>query len=652
MNEFRFLVNVDHCIPENAYDCFLYKSRSEDLLMYLSPSSLGNDGTFGSVHAGEIKDYLKRFALRIDFFQIIFAMQGEYPDGDVWENTLLCKLIDIDRVLIQAEILDCKGNNFRSYLSVFMMRRMRVATGSQINDTKYINDRMMADCKLLSENLGISPEDRITVEEFKSAWKARCEDCGKKLSYSSALSFFVDNIENYLQGDANSFRLIDVVRRLIMRYEINEIFVDDNNKQMKVESIFKIIDYSTTPLQQKVTTSAGFKQMCSEHWKKIRASKTVLNEYAQMIYSYEHRLNEFIKFEEGLLNSDGNSIPIDKYVKPSEDTVRNSGTWFEGDVRAKSEGESPNSVIEGFKKDLTPIGELMDKWLVTFEKLNKYADNLQLQLNKHAAVLREKYGEELKNRFNHFQALRLRGPRKVDNETKKEIKELEEERQKVLAAMKETQISPIFHYKEQTMIESKLLVANNEITHYIACLEATKNIHIAIVLVIVLLLLTTIFYMCLQLTVFAIPTLAYPLGYLFLTLLGMAILSSAPVFHYKGKIKRSLNKLEKDIEAVAKKYEAEAQNIQRNLNLCNILDDLTQHIHYREDAISAYNNRKNARKWYVDRAREHKEKLSDFTDLYKPDFKIIGFNTYNYPSITESGDVDDVIDCMLFWPNA
>ena len=82
MSDVNFLINLDHCIPESAYDFFLYKSRSEEKLLYFPKSSLGDNGIWGSTDANDIKEYLRRYALRIGFFQIIFAMHGDYPTSD------------------------------------------------------------------------------------------------------------------------------------------------------------------------------------------------------------------------------------------------------------------------------------------------------------------------------------------------------------------------------------------------------------------------------------------------------------------------------------------------------------------------------------------------------------------------------------------
>ena len=566
----------------------------------------------------------------------------------------MCKIMDIDRVLIQSGILDQKGNNFNCYLCIFMIRRMQIATGSQINKTKYMIERLQSDCEILGELLGIPIDKRITVSELQESWHLYCENKDNQTAYDKALAFFVESIGNSFSKESDSFRLVDIVNQLVSRYEINEIFVDENNKQKLVSGIFSIIEYSTMPLQQKVASPSGFKQICREHWQKINKNKydAILRKYAYMIYDYDHRLNEFIRFEEGSLNSDGNSIAIKKYVKPADDTIKNTETWFENIKESKGNGESPNEIIDLFKNNLTPIEDLMDNWQETFSKLSKYADNLQAQLNKHAAALREKYVEELNKRSREMQRLQLEGPYRVDKQTKKEIEELIEERNKVLEDMRKIQITPILHYKEQTKIETKLLIANDEVTHYIECLKATKDMRIAVLLVSVLLSLTVLFYAILQHNVFLPLTIVYPASYLFLTLIGMAILSVAPVLHYKSMIRKSLKKLKGEINDVAKKYELKAKNIQQNLNQCNALDDITRHIHWREYNTLAYNNRKNAKKWYIDRAIEHRARLSAFSDLYQSDFEAQPFNSFNYPNITDDGEVDDVVDCMLFWPNA
>ena len=103
---FRFFINVDQCLNMNNFDFFFYRERSDHKLYMISDAYLGEGvGKSFKKATGEVRLYLDRFPYNVRDYQIIVTMRSEYGhESRTWKDTLLSRLLDIDRDLKQSRI--------------------------------------------------------------------------------------------------------------------------------------------------------------------------------------------------------------------------------------------------------------------------------------------------------------------------------------------------------------------------------------------------------------------------------------------------------------------------------------------------------------------------------------------------------------------
>lgn len=673
MNCYKYFVNVDNCIPEDIYGQFLYKSRSSmhNELLLLSPVSLGDNGSFSALHAEEIKTHLDRSTLKIDSFQIVIALQDEFPGSDSWDTSLLCRIFDIDQALIKAGVLDFRGNNPNCNLTIIRINRINENVDTTINDTKYITHRLKRDFIKLCNHLGI-PTDKLislkdTIAVLNNIKQQLSFDCQP---YSESLSFFIQRVLNDINQQTlhitnenfevdgfnetintdNTFSLFQKVVDIVSRYDIYELFVDKNVRKQEIEATFRILDYLSYSFND---SNTEFRQQCKDYWQIVKNDKHLIEKYAVIMSKYRHKLNYFVSYGSNLIIENDPLPGFPVYSLPRADKIRGKKTWYNFDGNGESLLSSPNKTIDVFIAKLSPIAELKSRWLGTYDSLYKYTQNLQGQLIAYAESLKNDYTDILKRRAGR-DFIEENSVYKVSPETESEIVALEERREKVILKIKDTMITPDLLFSDQNKILNQLSQANADITHYISCLENAKEKRLMWLLLAFILTVTTILYVFMQLEILTSPANLFALVYMLITVTGLSIAYTFVLLHYKNLIKTTLIDLKTNISKSIKAYETNARTLKSNINQCNVLDCIKHQIAIRKHSQEASHNRSRARAWYVERAKAHIERMDDFADIIgaygvKPQQYDIKKDMDKYPIVADEGQIIDIVDCPLFW---
>lgn len=159
---FRFLINVDQCLNMHNFDFFFYKKKSLGEL-HLTPDVYIREGTgqpFGKA-ASDIRLYLDRYAYTIGDYQIIIATREDYKKNtEVWGDTLLSRLLDIDFELRKSDILIRSGLGPQIAVSLIILLEANEIREIHAADAPYMgSSRLTDDFRLLLKEIGV-PEGR------------------------------------------------------------------------------------------------------------------------------------------------------------------------------------------------------------------------------------------------------------------------------------------------------------------------------------------------------------------------------------------------------------------------------------------------------------------------------------------------------------
>lgn len=671
---FRFFINVDQCLNMDKFDFFFYKKQSLHEF-HLTPDVHIGEGTGLSFRkaASDIRMYLDRY--NVNDYQIIIAMRSDYRrNAGAWGDTLLSRLLDIDFDLRQSNIIIRSGLGVQLAVNLIMLYEANVVKEIHAVDDPYMGSARLADdCRLLLKEIGVPKEKENDLAAIKTAWHNyvtanadmfdRCPRLDDGTPANALYAFFTDLIKQYEKDTRNTpqnVSTLHALKEVLNGYQIFELITDKQNRNKDINTLLRVVDFATTDFDIAVGMGKAMSltEMCAAHWQQIvdMDDLKIQHKYAKMLSEYRERLSIYVSSsEEGYATSDTEST-LPESIVPSDDDICVTDSVFESESIKRSKKLDPKGLIQEFKNKLSPVDTLLGRWEATYKQVSKIFSQLGDSLEEYSSLLGEKYSEKLERR----KAEERNWHRKAYVEgaaTKQEIDALSAHEKALLAKMDQPQMTPSLCFQDQLNMETALDQEDQNIRHYIKCMQSVsaKNFFLLIVL---LLGLVALLYGLFQPYNFETTTTAlYFAGYMGVSFVLMLFTWRLPLNYYRRKVNYCLIQLEGEMDKYITGYFDRAKQLHEYINLINKLDYIERHIHLKKRAVKTTEWVVNARTWHINQAKIHIEKLDFFAGLtatYKPGQSLADSDNNrieNGPVISRN-DVDDVIDTKLYWPQA
>lgn len=674
---FRFFVNVDKCLNMNNFDFFFYQKQSRREF-HLTPDVHIGEGTGLSFRkaASDIRMYLDRFPYNVDDYQIIIAMRSDYKRNvSVWGDTLLSRLLDIDFDLRQSNILIRSGLGVQIAVNLIMLYEANVVKALHAVDDPYMgSNRLADDCHLLLKEIGVPEEKENDLDAIKSAWNQYVAShtdlfqSGPKQSdgtpANSLYAFFTDLIRQYekdrksAKGTTTNVSTLHALKEVLNGYQIFELITDKQNRNKDINTLLRVVEFSTTDYDVAVGMGKAMSltEMCAAHWQQIieMDDSIIQRKYAKMLSDYRERLSIYIaNSEEGCVTSDTEST-LPESIVPSDDEISVTDSIFESESFKRSQKVDPKALVRDFKNKLSPVSTLLGRWEAAYRQISKVFSQLGESLEEYSNMLGQNYAEKLERRKAEERTWHRRayveGP-----STKKEIEYLSSQESSLLIKMNQPQMTPTLSFQDQLNMETALEQENNNIKHYIKCMQAV-SVKGFFLLIILILGLVALLYGLLQPYNFeSTTTVMYFSGYIGVAFILMLFTWRLPLNYYRKKVHLCLTQLEREMDKYITGYYDRAKQLHEYINLINKLDYIERHLHLKKRAIKTTEWVVNARTWHINQAKIHLAKLEFFVGLtgtYKPSQTLDESSNNgleNGPTISRD-HVDDVIDNNLYWP--
>ena len=396
--DYRFLINIDDCISDDIYGHFLYKDRSlkyDRLRLY--STSLENKDYFEEQMA-DIRSYINRSPHLIDMHQIIFTLSCDLSDESDWEHSLLYRLLNIKYTLTKVGVINPNIVNVDCSISIFVLYRVLANRDTNIEQTNYLNNRFRDECNLLSGKLNLVFDQPVKAEELRNAYESyrTLNEAGEALN---------DLIKGLLiSADAHGeVIIIDYIKENILRwYNINELFIVNNNESAKRCATFRTIDYITAELYESVTQNISFNDKCIETWKRIKALPVneIFNKYARIMKCYDADLSAYVRcVNNNAIAKEDESSEFASIEIPNDTAIEDNKSLFASDVSIAKKLKEPDELINSFKLHL-PVKdvELKKGWGALYKALIDYSKDLRKKLKDYELALNELYLEGLRER--------------------------------------------------------------------------------------------------------------------------------------------------------------------------------------------------------------------------------------------------------------
>ena len=645
--DYRYFVNIDHCISDVQYGFFFYKNQSNmhNRLKVFS-SSLGKEGSF-SDHSKEIRKHLDQNPYNIDKYQIIFAVRSYYHSDYMaeWQRTLLSRMIDIDYNLREAGVIDSSGFSVKCALNIFAIYKLENVELGQVNDTNYWNTRLISEWNTLLRLIGIDvlTSDVITYKVIASAW----ENYQKTNSVSLSLKAFFSELLKRSNEDAICNFVAYAIEHYMKRFNIFELFIDSRSISQEQNAFFKIIDYVYTELDE---SSDSFSENCINTWNKIKGNQDIDIKYSLMLRSYKARLLDY----ENILSLKNEQSDQSKTISinlPPDNAIYDSDSVFENENNLKQRLVNPSKIFSKFRKSLVKKAGLLSSWEDTYDDLLRFAVEINKCLKDYEVSLRRKYTCILKVRD---ESEEFDISDKLDDIDLKSLREdLVSKRKTVMTNLENSQIAPRILYGDQLNLESEIRQLNDNVTFYIDCMLSVKYREF-IILCLTLLSVISILYAFLQHNVWFSANSIFAAAYLFITFALMQIFWIAPKIHYGKLISDCLDESQAKIDVYKQNYEANAKKLSKYVNYSNQLDFVESYIQ-RID-LKLYKNRKSSdiNRYYSQETRKILNAIDSFDGLINRYENLQEAETNDkeikYPEIDADGDVEEITNCEIFWP--
>ena len=671
-DSFRFLINVDQCLNMSRYGMFFYKLESQHRFHASQVQLFGED--FGSSlhHAAlDIRSYLNKYSYYVDDFQIVVAMRSEYREkSKSWRETMLYRLLQLHYELLDAKIFVISHERTARAVNLIMLHEVDFNGEHQSVDNYLSGSRLMEDCRLLFQEVGLSWEEDRPLEECRQKLDAYELRPGHDSAVLKLLSEYFrrargsvkdggDPILNEEQ-EANGSRsqtdhqqlFVSYVKGKLDNYHVFEDLINRNDERAKTLTMLKLVEYvncSTAP-QSTATGDSDPRSLadrCADNWSRIEDDPTLEQRYANMLFDYRETLQAAqLDLERGGYDHASSAKLPAKHI-PADDEIRPEGSNF-GENDRKSTELALKEKMEAFEKRGLRGG--LVAWDATYTQLKESLESMEKDLKEYARGLSSRYAAAIEQR----KAETLPWEREnYDPGPDLEAERLEtvSDREQRLKELKKSHIRSSLSFQDQLNMENALDKCNADIRFKMHCAKAVSASNF-FVLALMILLMFLGHYAVLQPYVFQDEELLF---YALLYILAAAVLLFSawklPGLYFRHQIKNDINELKQSMDTYVRGYFEKADFFLRYINLLNQLDYISRYSAMLLRVRDRTEYMDKGVKWHLVQVRQHLDLVNTFRDLIE---KRESRNAKeSYPKIEptdQSGKIRNVIKCQVYWP--
>lgn len=670
-NCFRFLINVDQCLNMSHFDMFFYRLESQHKFHMSSVQMFGDDAGSSLRNAvSDIRMYLDKYPYHVGDYQIIVAMRSVFrPQVSVWEETMLYRLLRLDRELRRARILINSRERTEKALNLIMLYDADYAADLAEPENYKESGRLLSDCSLLLQKLSIGANasqeeleqslaaclDKDSVDPAAAELLQGFADFRRKSQEQlQALSAHLDPVSIYANSEAPlATELAEFVRNLLFNFQIFEEQIDRNNRRQQILALLRVTEFINMSTEQPprtdgTTTVISLSQICAANWEKIWADPTLEQRYADMLYRYRSRLHRAaIELESSTVSSDI-AKPLPGEEIPENNAIQAEDSIF-SDSDSKDRGKDLKSLFSRFLGRSFSLSDLQAHWNDTYESTKALLQQMEYTLKTYAQTLSHKYADELEKR-KQDSILWKSGFYIATPETEQDITRLAHERDQRLEQLKSPHMTPSLSFQDQLNMENALEQTNLTVRFYLRCLSAI-NVSAFLMLAGACALLGILHYTLLQPYVFAeAATIVCYLSYLAAVAVLMLLCWFMPYNHFRTKLKHCIEELQASTDLYINGYYTKAGHFHTYINLLNQLDYITRYHRLLVKAHAASHKLSQGYLWHKVQVQHHLHKLQFFQGLIALAQAQEAYDTTAAVPDIDGDRVCDYVDSPIYWP--
>lgn len=658
-NSFRFLINVDQCLNMSYFDIFFYRLKNEHKF-YMSNAQLFGDQADSSMSSAihSIRLYLDKYPYHVGDYQIIVVMRNTFqPDPSGWEETLLYRMLLLDRELRQSRIYVNAKDGVDKALNLIMLYDADFCEDLSGIQRYMESDRLERDCdQLLS---------RLTAGDCTLSEQSIADNLSKSGPAEELLHAFLEhrrkndaNLEHlHAHMEADSLEqeplrreLARFVKEHLCNFQLFEKQIDRNNRRQNTLALLRLVDFINhdTADCARFNKTTSLTQRCVDNWEQVWKDEQLEQRYALALRRYRGRLTNASREinRSGFSTGDKQNPPIRDI--PADDAISYEQNGIFGED-ADDNSTDLRKILSAFYENRFSIRTLKSSWEKTYEQCKLTLNNLDYALQEYAENLSRQFSAALEQSKQTFSANRS----KVfiaNADTEKEISHMARERDKRLDALKSPHMTPSLTFQDQLNMKNALEQGNRTIRFYAGCISAMKVMGF-LLLVLFCGVLCFGHYTFLQPYVFQSPEgfLCW-LSYLGIIFVMMLLCWMMPYHYFRRKIRNCIKKLQDDAEKYIKGYYDKAKYFHAYINLLNQLDFINRQHRLLTRAYDTSNRLTKGYQWHVVQINNHLQKLYFFQGLIDQCSSADGNAMEPIQLVTDGDRICDVVDSPLYWP--
>lgn len=669
-NCFRFLINVDQCLNMSYFDIFFYKLASQHKFHMSSVQMFGAaaQNSLGAA-ANSIRTYLDKYPYHVGDYQIIVAMRTTFrEDRTGWQDTMLCRLLVLDRELRNARILVNSREHMEKAMNLIMLYDVDYSADLPDLGRYMESGRLQRDCIRLLELLSLSdtPQPPDVLDQALCAYRSR-KDWDENVA-DLLQDFFqarrkshqqIQTMADYVEPaegsgtalEPLSMDLAKFVRDRLCNVQLFEQQVDRNNRRQQTLALLRVVEFinMSTQLPEETLGQSpvvSLTQRCADNWRKIWKDTTLEQRYANMLRDYQRRLGHAATELETHSFSSLSTATLPRESIPKDDAI----TCDDGIFSEKDSSEQKNNLLEMLQvlDQNFSLRTIEADWEKAYADCRHLLDNMEVALENYAGSLSRKYAAVLEKRKKEMSQWQKNVYLSTED-TEEEIAKLAYQRDQRLHQLRMPQMMPSLNFQDQLNMENSLEQGNLLVRHYIQCLSAV-NAGSFLLLLGMCAFITLGHYTFLQTYVFQDSgSVACYLVYLAAVLLFMLLCWLLPYNYFRRKLKVCISRFQKDAELFINGYYEKARHFSTYINLLNQLDFITRYHRLLTRANQTTHKLSQGYLWHKVQLRLHLSKLQFFQGLIDLGTPSHGDCACPLPEI-DGTQVSDYIDSQVYWP--
>ncbi len=674
MAVFRFLINVDKCLDMSHYQCFFYKLKSRGVngqsLFHLSEAQLLEADPFSLRNAvSDVRMYLDKYPYEVEDYRIILMMRCPYTQAtEKWEGSVLDRLLRLryefrkSRIMLSSAVEAERENA----LNFIMLYDADFSADLPQLQPYFSSDRLSQDIKQLLQKYGVK-EDAVGIDALTQGLEATRLQTAQKAedpaSYASAheadllLRYCRDYTkeDEQLEGDNSILALLTTyTKALLFNYRVYERFINRSDRREETLSFLRLTDFVNHPTEPTLdvsnrTTISTLAERCDKAWEEVWEDKDAKSRYAKMLASYSQKLRASAQALDNPAFPTGINTMLPPLNEPGESAIVSKKGAFDEDSEEKRRREDVLEKLQNYVKKRFYGKNFREQWNQTYQEIWDVLNNLKGSLRIYAQDLSRQYTEILAER-KAATTIRMNEELAAKPEAKEQLEIVDEKKAKILNKLKEPHMNPAMSFQDVLNSEQRLEQASKNISFYLDCIRETVFSNFLLLLAVCAGFFVLHYTVLQPYALTGADTLFYYLVYIAAAIMLMFAAFGLPYGYYSRCVKSCIKALSDELKVYIRGYYERAKYFSEYINYINRLDYLTRHHNLLSRALKRGHNLTMGQLWHRDQILKHLQMLNYFSGLIESapvstlDTKAVDV------SVISNGQIADVVDCPVYWP--